>query len=345
MKPKWHTPVLIATAALVAATAAAVVVLVVVPKIKSAGVDPAAALHKKAEELFGQKRYSDAALYYDKILTDYPDAPAVLDAEARKKECGAKAMFEEARLLARSGRYYEAGDLLSKAVGLEPDDVEINYGVGWVYMQLALDNLTSAQLAGSRGGDYFLLAKVYSELARTRFERCVALDGKHWAGYRGLALYYLFNQNYDEALAELAKAEKYSPRPEDKIAVGRLRVQAYLGKRAFGDAKETLDVMLKDYPDRGEVYYSLAEYNLRQEKPDLAEAKKALEVGVGKTFDDPGTRNQLFSLLARMKRENKDYEGALTAAAEGLAVDPFNESLIQQYTLAFGTKALATPAP
>jgi len=347
MKSGWRTIVLVATAVVAAAMAVVVVVFVVVPHIREGRADPARLLAARADRFYGEERYDDAAAVYEQVVTDYPSSPLAVEAGEKKKLSEAKSLFAEARMLARAGRYYEAGDLLSKATTLAPDDVEVNYGVGWIYFQLAVDNLASAQLSGGGRltGDYLLLTKTYAELARQRFERCVALDAKHWAGYRGLALYHIFSQEYDEGLKDLATADKYSTKPEDKVAVGRMRVQAYIGKKDYAQAKATLDALLEKYPDRGDVYYSLAEYYLRQEKPDVAEAKKALEVGVGKTFDDPGTKNQLYGMLSRLRRDAKDYDGAVSAAADGLAGDPFNDSLVKQYTLAYGSKLMSEPSP
>jgi len=144
---------------------------------------------------------------------------------------------------------------------------------------MAVDSLAQAPYSGGRVGEVMLMSKVYTELARARFERCLRLDPKYNGGYRGLAFYNIITQNYDAALTKLATAEKYARRPEDKVAIGRMRVQAYLGQKKYNEAKAALDGLLAKFGDRGDVYYSLAEYYLRKEKPDVGEAKRALEVG------------------------------------------------------------------
>lgn len=337
MSAKWHTPAIIATAAVTAATAA----FVVVAQFKKDKEVDARTLAERAGTLYREERYTEAADIYEKLQLDYPTSFYAKDAAAREIQCEAKALFGEARLLARSGRYGDAGDVLVKALALAPDDAEINYGVGWIYTQLALDTLAQAPYARGRMGEVVLMTKVYLELARSRFERCVQLDPKYSGGYRGLALYYIINEDYDAALAHLAASEKYARRPEDKVATGRMRVQVYLGQKKYDEAKAVLDALLTKFADRGDVYYSLAEYYLRKEKADPAEAKKALEVGLTKRFEDAGTRNQLITLLARLRLDAKDYDGALAVAADGLAADPFNEALLHQYMLTYGTRAMA----
>ena len=301
--------------------------------------DPAAELAAKAQALWEKESYEEAGAVYAKILEDYPASPAAKDALPKEKLCRAKALFLDARSLARAGRNDDAGAKLSEAILLAPDDVEINYGVGWVYMQLALENMTRAAMTtGPNQLDFAFLAKAHAELAKARFDRCVKLNPKHWGGHRGLGLYYMFNGDSAKALAALSEAEKYSVKPEDKVAVLRLRFQAYAGDRKLDEAKKVLDAMLKQYPDRGDVYMSLAEYHLRSDKPDVAEAIKALEVGVTKQFDDPGNRNQMYLMLSRLRLSNKDADGAMTAAEAALADDPFNEAVTDQYTVCYEAK-------
>jgi len=340
VKKNWQTPVLIATAAVAVVTAAAVVALVVIPHLKAARHDPGAALAAKAQGYYRLENYSDAAAAYDELLRQYPTSPAAEDAAARKKLCEAKALFVQARTLGRSGRYAEAGDVLAAAVPLAPDDVEVNYGVGWVYIQLAMDNAARAQLmGGAAAGDYLIRTRALAELGRARFERCKKLDAKHWGGYRGMALYYIFIQEYAKGLTELAEADKYSVRPEEKVAVARLRFQAYAGAGKMEDAKKVVDDLLKKYPDRGDVYLSLAEYYLRLPQPDVTEAAKALEVGLTKDFDDAGSKTQLYLTLSRLRLTAGDADGALAAVDAALEMDPFNGVLTDQYAVCYEIKA------
>ena len=301
--------------------------------------DPAVSLAAEAKNLFAAEKYADAEAKYATIAVDYPTSPLAKDAAKQRDLCRAKELFLDARNLAREGRNDEAGQKLADAVRLAPDDVEVNYGVGWVYMQLAIDHLTRAASTGGQvQGDYVALAKAHAELAKGRFQRCLELNPKHWGGHRGMALYYIFNRQEDEALKALAEADKYSVKDEDKVAVARLRFQALAGEKKMEDAKKIVDEMLKNFPDRGDVYMSLAEYYLRAEPPNVAEATKALEVGVTKKFDDAGTKNQMYLMLSRLRLSQRDFDGALTAAESALAQDPFNPMFTDQYTLCYEAK-------
>lgn len=326
----------------IAITAAAGAILFALAGCKPQAEDPSAAMAKHAANLASEGKYDEAAALYDRILTDYPSSAQAKAAGERRDWCEAKSKFVTARGLARAGRFDEAGEVLSEAVVLAPDDVEINYGIGWVYIQTALDYMTKASMTrGAAAGDYYLLGKAQAELARGRFERCLKLDPRHWAGYRGMAVYYLFLGEEEQALEAANNALKYSTKEEDVIAALRLKFQVYAGQKNAAETKKVVDELVSKYPDRGEVYVSLAEYYLRLDKPDEAEAVKALETGVSKQFEDVGTRNQMYLLLSQLKLRQRDYDGALAAVETALASDPFNGALTDQFTVAFEAKAAA----
>lgn len=302
----------------------------------------AADLSARAEALFTEGNYDGAARLYDELLSDYPAWAAENDVAAAGNLAHAKVLFAAARKEARSGRYEKAGENLSKALALAPDDAEVNYGVGWVYMELALQYQTKARMAsGPSRADYALLADAHADLARARFERSVELDPKHWAGYRGLGVYFMYRGDSKQALEALADAEHYSVKPEDKIAVARLKVRAYAAEKKFDEAKRTLDELIQKYPESGEAYFALGEYYLLIDKADPAEAAKAFETGLTKKFEDEGTRNQMCVMLARMRLSQGDYDGALTATKKALAADPFNSAFTDEYALAWGAKKLS----
>jgi predicted Zn-dependent protease len=143
----------------------------------------------------------------------------------------------------------------------------------------------------------------------------------------------------------LAEAAKYSVKDEDKVAVARLRFQAYAGQKLMAEAKQIVDALLKDYPNRGDVYMTLAEYYLRLTPPDVAEAAKALEVGVTKEFDDDGIKGQMYLTLSRLRLSQRDVAGALAAAESALATDPFNGAFTDQYALCYEANLATTGAP
>jgi tetratricopeptide (TPR) repeat protein len=304
--------------------------------------DPGAELKARADELFAAENYEAAARLYQRILDDYPEwAEENGVAEAHKK-AEAKSYFTAARKYARSGRQDLASDALDKAYELLPGDVEVVYGVGWVYIEKALEYRNKAAMTSGAGrADYGLLAEAHAELAREKFEKCVELDATHWGGHRGLAVYYLFGGENDKALEALAEAEKCSKKDDDKINVARLRFRAYAAKNDFDEGKKVLDELIEEYPNRGEVYFALGEYYLLLEKPNIEEAKNAFETGVTKEFEDSGTRNQMYIMLSRLRMREGDYEGAASAVKAALDDDPFNEIFTDEYAVAWGTKKLA----
>lgn len=304
--------------------------------------DPGAELNARAKVLYADGDYDGAVRLYDVLLVEYPAWAADNKVAEARKQARAKALFYVARKAARSGRYDEAGDALDEALALAPDDAEVNYGVGWVYVEKAVQYQTKAQMTrGSSRVDYVLLADAHADLARERFERSIELGPEHWAGYRGMAVYYMYNGENDKALESLAKAEKYSRKAEDKIAVGRLRIRAYVAQKDFDKAKETLDALVEKYPDNGEAYFALGEYYLLGEKPDPEEAMKAFEVGLTKNFEDEGTRNQMYVMLSRFRMTKGDYDGAVAAVKSALATDPFNSLFTDEYAVAWGAKKLS----
>jgi tetratricopeptide (TPR) repeat protein len=299
-------------------------------------------LKVRAEKLFADEKYDDATRVYDKLFLDYPAWAADKEVVAWRNLARAKALYEEARTAARTNRFDEAGEALTEALALAPDDAEINYGVGWVYIQRALEYQAQARV--TRGGaqaDYGLLADAHAELARERFARAIELDGKHWAGYRGMAVYYLYKGDSNEALKSLDEADKYSKKPDEKITVGRLRFRAYAGEKKFDEGKKVLDGLIEKYPDYGEAYFALGEYYLLLPEPNFDEAAQAFEVGVTKKFEESGTKGQMYVMLARLLIRDKKYDDALEAAAAALADDPFNDVFTDEFAVAWGAKKLS----
>jgi tetratricopeptide (TPR) repeat protein len=299
-------------------------------------------LKVRAEKMFADEKYDDATRLYDKLFLDYPEWAADKETVAWRDLAKAKALYEEARTAARTNRFDEAGEALTEALALAPDDAEINYGVGWVYIQRALEYQAKARV--TRGGaqaDYGLLADAHAELARDRFERATELDGKHWAGYRGMAVYYLYKGDSKEALKSLAEADKYSKKPDEKITVGRLRFRAYAGEKEFDEGKKVLDGLIEKYPDYGEAYFALGEYYLLLPEPNYDEAAKAFEVGVTKKFEESGTKGQMYVMLARLLIRDQKYDDALAAAEAALADDPFNDMFTDEFAVAWGAKKIS----
>lgn len=323
-----------------AATAVALIMLVATGCGKKA--DPGAELNARAQTLYADGDYDGAVRLYDKLLFDYSAWAAENNVAEARKQARAKALFGAAREAARSGRYEEAGDALNEALALAPDDVEVNYGIGWVYVEMAVQYRTKAQMTRDASRvDFVLLADAHADLARDRFERAVELGPRHWAGYRGMAVYHMYRGENDKALETLEKADEYSEKAEDKIGVGRLRIRAYVAQKDFDKAKETLDTLVEKYPESGEAYFALGEYYLLTDKPDLDEAIKAFEVGVTKEFEDEGTRNQMYVMLSRLRMRKGDYDGALAAIKSALATDPFNSVFTDEYAVAWGAQKLS----
>lgn len=299
-------------------------------------------LKARAEDLVAEEKYEEATRVYDKLFLDYPEWAADEAVAGRRKLAHARALFEEARAAARANRFDEAGEALTEALALAPEDAEINYGVGWVYIQRALEYQAQARVTrGGAQGDYGLLADAHAELARERFERSTELNAKHWAGYRGMAVYYLYKGDSEEALKSLGEADKYSKKPEEKITVGRLRFRAYAGEKKFDEGKKVLDGLIEKYPDYGEAYFALGEYYLLLPEPNFDEAAKAFEVGVTKKFEDTSTKGQMYVMLARLRIRDRKYDDALAAAKAALADDPFNDMFTEEFAVAWGAKKLS----
>jgi tetratricopeptide (TPR) repeat protein len=306
------------------------------------GEDAGEQLKARAETLFADGDYAGATRVYDKLFLEYPEWAEDEEVAGQRDLAKARALFEEAREAARTNRFDEAGEALTEALALAPDDAEINYGVGWVYIQRALEYQAQARV--TRGGaqaDYGLLAEAHAELARERFARSTELNPEHWAGYRGMAVYHLYKGESEEALESLAEADKYSNKPDEKITVGRLRFRAYAAEKKFDEGKEVLDALVEKYPDYGEAYFALGEYYLLLPERNYEEAAKAFEVGVTKKFEDAGTRGQMYLMLSRLRIRDAKYEDALAAMKAALADDPFNEIYTDEYAVAWGTKKLS----
>ncbi len=329
-----------------AVTAAAVTFLVITPSGCGKKEDPAVALKARADGLYAEGKYDDAVRFYDKLLFDYPAYAAAEDVRDARKRAEAKSLFEAARKLVRSGRSGEAEEAFRKALTLAPDDADVNYGIGFIYIEKAARYRAEGYLTGGRtGADYMTLAGAYADLARGRFERSIKLNPKHWAGYRGMAIYHSHRGEYDDALKALDDARKYAKEAGDIIGIESLRIQVYFGKKDLDRAKEIVDRLVEAYPERGETYAALADYyigkyNASERKSYLDEAIKALEVGVTKKFEDREIRNRAYSLLSQLLLSEKDYEGALAAAGDALADDPFNDLFAERYAAAWRKKEL-----
>ena len=324
------------------AVAATVAVFMLIATGCEKKAEPGVELNARAQALYADGDYDGAVHLYDVLLVEYPAWSAENKVAEARKQARAKALFYSARKAARSGRYDEAGDALSEAFALAPDDVEVNYGIGWVYVEIAVQYQTKAQLTRDASRvDYVLLADAHADLARQRFERSIELGPEHWAGYRGMAVYHMYSGENEKAMEALAKAEKYSEKAEDKIAVARLRIRAYVAQKDFDQAKETLDALVEKYPESGEAYFALGEYYLINEKPDPDEAMKAFEVGLTKDFEDEGTRNQMYVMVSRMRMRKGDFDGALAATKAALTADPFNDVFTDEYAIAWGAKKLS----
>ncbi len=330
-----------------AVTAAAVTFLVVTPSGCGKKEDPGAVLKARAEALYAEGKYDDAVRIYEKLAVDYLEWAAKERVGEARDRAEAKGLFEAARKLVRSGRSEEAEEAFREALALAPDDADVNYGIGFIYIENAARCRAEGYTTGGRtGADYMTLAGAYADLARGRFERSIKLNPKHWAGYRGMAIYHLYRGERDDALEALEDARKYAKEAGDIIAVESLRIQVYVDRKDLSRAKEIVDGLVEKYRERGETYAALADYYMGEyyasrRESDVDEAIKALEVGVTKKFEDRETRNRAYSSLSQLRLRKGDYDGALSAAKVALASDPFNELFAKQYAAAWQRKKLA----
>jgi tetratricopeptide (TPR) repeat protein len=306
------------------------------------GEDPSTVLYDRAKAAFDNKEYEAAITLCDEIILNHPDSEILEDAKELKLNGKRELLFDKSKEMANAGRFDEAGELLVELAAISKDDVKSNYGIGWIYLQMA--NAFAAEAMSvhpAMRGELALMSGAYIELAKYRFERCVEIDENDVYGHKGMALYYYSTNDQDKALEEIDKAIENAPDDTEKISTRGLRATILAQKEDFDASKAEIDKLAEDFPDRGEVYLSLAEYHLRKDMTDFEKPLDAVNTGLEKEIEDEATKGRMLSLKAQLMTQTGDFEGAMEALKAALNIDPLNQSYLDTFTLVYAQSEFA----
>lgn len=300
------------------------------------GEDPAVEIYDRAKAAFDNGEYEAVVDFCDEIILDYPESETFDKAKELRLDAKREELFDKSKELANSGRFDKAGELLIELAKIAGDDVKSNYGIGWIYLQMA--NAFAAEAMSvhpAMRGELALMSGAYIELAKYRFERCVEIDENDSYGHKGMALYYYSTNDQDKALEEIDKAVENAPDDTEKISTRGLRAAILAQKEDFDASKAEIDKLAEDFPDRGEVYLSLAEYHLRKDMTDFEKPLEAVNTGLEKEIEDEANKGRMLSLKAQLMAQTGDFDGAMEALKAALEIDPLNQSYLDTFTLVY----------
>ncbi|MCP4229589.1 MAG: hypothetical protein GY771_05525 [bacterium] len=290
----------------------------------------------RAAKLFEDGDYDGAAIVYEHIYLNYPDSEAADEAMDGRKKSIAMSKLEEAQDLANRGREEEVKRLLLDAAEVFPDDVSINYGIGWIYFKIAERVLDQAmQYPPYMQPQIMLQAGAYMDLAKVRFERCIELDEEDFHGYKGMTIFHVTDGDIEKAMENVDNAIEKAVKDSDVIEMRSLKTQIYIQDNEMDKAKEEVDSLAVEYPENGEVYYIIAQYYISQDEPDSDKAIEALRSGVKKDFDDESVRGKMYALISLMLDEKKEYTEARDMMLKALEIDPAHPEYLGTYPVIF----------
>lgn len=165
----------------------------------------------------------------------------------------AESWIEEGTAALQADKLEEASKAFHKALDQNPLEPRALYGAGWVsHLQRE------------------------SAASRVYFERCVEVAPEFYGGYKGLGSVHLAQGYLEQAEASFQRALELSP--GDPSVLGSLGY-VYLVRKQLDKAEATFSQALKEAPERGELYYMMAELRSRQGLNDealtlLAEGRK-----------------------------------------------------------------------
>jgi len=193
----------------------------------------------KAEDLFGEKKYDEAILLYQKIINDDDDKTpyrmsliqALVDAERfdeaaeqieilkERNQFGRGDLHWLGEISMKSQKYYEAISYFNDYLYKNYEDVEVLYKRGYCYIQIAeygkaIQNFDSAliyQPKFNKALTFRGLAKIrsgYLEEGKSDVEQSMKIDDKDPYIYLTLGYYYQQNRNRDAALENFKKAKE-----------------------------------------------------------------------------------------------------------------------------------------
>lgn len=306
------------------------------------GEDPAVEIYDRAKAAFDNGEYEVVVDLCDEIILDYPESETLDKAKELRLDAKREELFNKSKELANSGRFDEASELLIELSKIAGDDVKANYGIGWIYLQMA--NAFAAEAMAvhpAMRGELAAMSAAFLELAKYRFERCVEIDEDDSYGHKGMALYYYSTDDQNKALEEIERAIENAPDDTEKISTRGLRATILVQKEDFDASKAEIDKLAEDFPDRGEVYLSLAEYHFRKDMTDLEKPLEAVKTGLEKDIEDEATKGQMLLLKAQLMYQIGDFDGAMDTLKEALEIDPLNQSYLDTFTLVYAQSEFA----
>lgn len=294
------------------------------------------ALQDRAAKLYEEGDYDGASIVYEHIYLNFPDDEAADNAMEERKKCEAMSKLARAQEMANTGREDEVVQLLLDAEEVFPDDVSINYGIGWTYFKIAESVLEQmGQYPPYMQPQVMLRASAYLDLAKVRFEKCIETDEDDFHGYKGMTIFYVSEGNIDEAMANVDIAIEKADKDSDVIEMRSLKTQIYMQDGEMEKAKAEVDSLAEEYPENGEVYYIIAQYYISQDKPDNEKTMEALRSGVKKDFEDESVRGKMYALLSLLLDEEKEYTEARDMMLKALEIDPAHPEYLGTYPIVY----------
>lgn len=295
-----------------------------------------AEMQSRAEGLFEDGKYEEAALVYENIYLNYPESEPGKSAIEERSKCLAMNNLKKAQELANTGRQDEVTSLLLEVAAVYPEDVAVNYGIGWTYFKMAEYVMDQAmQYPPAFQAQIMVKAGAYMDLAEVRFNKCVEIDKEDFHGYKGLTVFHFTQGENEEALENVNKAIECAEKDSDIIELRSLRMQIYMQDKETDKAKGEIDSLAEDYPDNGEIYYIIAQYYISKDKPDNDKAIETLKSGIKKDFEDVSVQAQMYALLSLLLNDKKEYSDARDMMLKALEIDPVNPDYLNTYPVVF----------
>jgi tetratricopeptide (TPR) repeat protein len=294
----------------------------------------------KVKELMTEaKAYQEAEMYkesadcYGKVATLYPDSESAKEAKKNRDQALVQYYYDEAKHCVARDDINGASQTLQKLLDLDPEHVEGNYAIGWLYMRVAMEYLMNMQdpsISSAQANYYNLESQSLMDLASKQFQYCLKLDENSYAGHKGMAHIYASENNLPKAIEEIQKAIDLAPDGERKALCSEVLAQFYLGSGNYELALATMEDITKKYPEMGDCYLTYGTIHLQQN--ELDKAISTFEEGLSKSFREPTIKGRIYSALAYCYSSKGDYEKASDNLRQALVLDINNPDYIDQYS-------------
>lgn len=278
------------------------------------------------------EKYFRAAEVFEDIELLYPEYSEMENVKSEKKECLIKGNFEKAKSLIYQNKADKAIEYIQRTLELDPDDIESNYTVGFLYFQMAFNYIMMMQTPGMSYEEMGYLSSQSDsliELSKIWFDKCIEMNDKHYAGHKGLGHYYLVKGDGEKAVEEMKLAIKYAPDEERKAVCKDALAQIYMNGGNLEAALNTIEDTLEEYPKRGDTYLTYA--NILYSRGKIDKAIEEIQVGLDLRFDQPSTKHQLYATLSLLYSEKGDYESAKDAILNAIKLDIGNQEYLDQF--------------